>query len=212
VAALSGSRTRAAALLSGLLLGCASPVTVEESPGPGAGVRIDRIALAPLQVDPAAKEVESDAASVIGSRLVEALAAQHDVGYVSPDEVALWLDQRGLPVADTAAQRVGGELARAFGADAVLFGVVRRYRSRVGGPHGAVRPAAVWFDVELRLPSGERIWNATYHEEQKPLSDDLFQLPRAAQRGFEWLDAPALASEGARELVRALLAERSTWR
>jgi hypothetical protein len=95
--------------------------------------------------------------------------------------------------------------------DAVLFGVVHHYSSRLGGEHGATRPAYVWFDLELRTPNGARIWAGTYRENQTSLAEDLFSLPRAIQRGFVWLDAPALAAYGARELVASLAEERRRW-
>jgi hypothetical protein len=173
---------------------------------------VDRIAVPPLLVDPRARAVEPDAVEMIGSRLVEALAAQGEFAYVSPDEVEIWLSQRGLSLRDTDPKRLGAELAHAFGAEAVLFGVVRGYRSRVGGPHGALLPAAVWFDLELRLPDGTRIWAGSFREEQKSLAEDLLSLPRAVERRFVWLDAPSLAAYGARELVRALAEERRRWK
>jgi hypothetical protein len=173
---------------------------------------VNRIALAPLVVAPSARQVEPDATEMIGSRLVEALAEQGEIEYVAPDEVSRWLSQRGMSPGNANPQQLGAELARAFGADAVLFGVVRTYSARVGGEHGATHPASVWFDLELRLPDGARIWAGSFHEDQKSLSEDLLSLPRAAERGFEWLDASSLAAYGARELVGALAQERRRWR
>lgn len=201
-----------AALLGALALGCASASPVTSELVPGAGMRVNRIAVPPLLVDPHGQRVEADAAQMIGSRLVEALAAQSELSYVGPDEVEIWFSQRGLSVRDTDPQRLGGELAHAFGSDAVLFGVVHGYSSRVGGPHGATRPASVWFDLELRAADGARLWTGTYHERQESLSENLFSLPLAWERGFEWLDAPNLAAYGARELVQALIEERRRWR
>jgi pimeloyl-ACP methyl ester carboxylesterase len=208
------SATPRAALVAGLVLACASasPLVIEELPGPGPGVRVGRIAVPPPIVDPRARAIEPDAVAVIGSRLVEALATQGELELVGPEEVATWLSQRGLALDQASPQQLGGELALAFGADAVLFGVVRRYVSRVGGPHGATQPAAVWFDLELRLPEGTPVFRGSYREEQQALSDDVLSLPRAAERGFEWLDAPGLATYGSRELVRALAEERRKWK
>ena len=205
--------TRAAvALLGALALGCASASLVSSEVIPGTVVRVERIALPPLLVDTHARHVEPEAAEMIASRLVEALAAQGELAYVGPDEAALWLSQRGLSVRDSDPQRLGGELAHAFGADAVLFGVVRGYSARIGGPHGATRPATVWFELELRAPDGTRLWTGTYHEQQKSLSEDLLSLPLAWERGFEWLDASQLAEYGSRELVQALVEECRKWK
>jgi hypothetical protein len=212
VAALSPTRRAALVALGVLACASASPLVIEALPGPGPDVRIERIALPPPLVDARARAVEPDAVAVIGSRLVEALAEQGELDFVAPEEVEIWLAQRGLALDQTPPQRLGSELALAFGADAVLFGVVRRYVSRVGGPHGATQPAAVWFDLELRLPDGTPVFRGSYREEQKALSDDLLSLPRAAERSFEWLDAPGLSAYGARELVRALAQERRKWK
>jgi hypothetical protein len=214
VAALTRARARGlAALLGFAALACASasPVAIESLPGPEPGRAVKRIAVAPPVVSPRAGIVEADATSVIGSRVVEALAGQPEIEYVTPDEVAVWLEQRGLALA-TDPQQLGGELARTFGADAVLYAIVHDYVSRIGGDHGATRPAAVGFDLELRLPEGTRIWAGSYREEQRSLSDDVLSLPRAAERHFTWVDAPGLAAYGARELVRSLGEERSRWR
>jgi hypothetical protein len=198
--------------LAALACASASPVAIESLPGPEPGRAVKRIAVAPPVVSPRAGIVEADAISVIGSRVVEALAAHPEIEYVTPDEVALWLEQRGLSLATSDPQQLGGELARTFGADAVLYAIVHDYVSRIGGEHGATRPAVVGFDLELRLPEGTRIWAGSYREEQQSLSDDVLSLPRAAERRFTWLDAPALAAYGARELVRSLGEERSRWR
>jgi hypothetical protein len=166
VAALTRSL---AALLGSLALGCATSSPISTEVFPGAGVRVERIALAPLLVEARGTRVEPDAAEVIASRLVEAFAGQEEVSCVGPQEVELWLSQHDLSLRDTDPQRLGSELAHAFGSDAVLYGVVRRYVSRVGGPHGATRPAAVWFDLELRTPDGTRLWNGSYREQQTSL-------------------------------------------
>jgi hypothetical protein len=187
-------------------------VSIEALPGPGAGQSIGRIAVAPLVVAPGARKIEPDGPAVIASRLVQALSQRGDIDYVGPGEVEQWLSRRGLSPSRSDPQQIGGELARAFGAQAVLFGVVHHYSSRVGGARGASRPAFVWFDLELRLPDGSRIWAGSYREDQPSLSEDLLSLPRAAQRGFAWLDAPRLAEYGARELVASLAQERRKWK
>jgi hypothetical protein len=200
-------------------LACSTPISVEALAGPGPGHPVNRIAVAPLLVAPQVERagaragaVEPGAAEMVGSRVVEALAEQGEIAYVAPAEVALWLERSGLSMRGDDPQRLGGELARAFGVDAILFGRVRRYLSRVGGTHGATRPASVWFDLELRLPDGTRVWAGSYREEQKSLAEDLLSLPRAAQRGFTWLDAPSLAAYGARELIAKLAQERRRWK
>jgi len=214
VAALTRRFARALPALLGIaVLGCASaPVEIQRLGAPEPGHAVKRIAVAPPIVAPGARIVESDAGAVIGSRLVEALAGQPEIEYVTPGEVESSLAQRGLSLHASDPQQIGAELARTFGADAVLYATIHDYVSRIGGTRGATRPATVGFDLELRLADGTRLWAGSYREQQQALFDDLLSLPRAAERGFTWLDAPALAAYGSRELVRSLAQERRQWK
>jgi hypothetical protein len=190
----------------------ASPVSIEALPGPGPGTHVGRIAVVPLIADPGGRKIEPDGPEIVTTRVVEALAMRKDIDFVAPTEVETWLVRHGRPAKTSDPQTIGSELARVFGADAVLFGVVHHYSSRLGGERGATRPAFVWFDLELRVPSGARIWAGSYREDQASLTEDLLSLPRAAQRGFTWLDSPGLAQYGARELIAKLAQERRKWK
>jgi hypothetical protein len=194
------------------------PLHVERLPPVAAGVRVNTIAIVPFasapQVDrPGAPvvDVEDGGIAIVSARVVEALSEVGDLAVTPPEETARWLEANGRALQDSPA-RLGSELASAFGADAILYGRVRRYRSRIGSTRGASRPASVWFELELRLPDGVRIWAGSYDEQQEALSENLLSLPRAADRGFAWVDASRLSSDGARALVAALLEERRHWR
>jgi hypothetical protein len=154
--------------------------------------------------------VEPDGVGVVRARVVEALAALPDLDLVPPEDSDRRLEQARLDPPGPVA--IGRELARAFGADSVMFGRVRRYSSRVGGTRGAERPAAVWFELELRAPDGARLWQGSFHEQQQAVSENLLSLPRAAARGFQWLDADQLALEGAKQLAAELDRERQKWK
>jgi hypothetical protein len=97
-------------------------------------------------------------------------------------------------------QEVREKVTTAFSPDALLLGRVRRFDERKGGE----QPAAVGFDLELRAPDGALLWSGSYDETQRSLSEDLGSFGRASERGFRWVSADALASYGARELVRQL--------
>jgi len=214
VAALTGAVRPLHWLASALTLSCAigSPVSIERLAGPKGGTRIGRIAVVAMVAAPGARAVEPDGPAVVSARVAEALAMRGDFDFIGPDEVGPRLARRGLSLENSDPGRIGAELVYSFGADAVLFGVVHRYSSRLGGERGATRPGFVWFDLELRTPEGTRIWAGTYRENQPSLAEDLLSLPRAIQRGFIWLDSPALAAYGARELVASLAEERRKWK
>jgi hypothetical protein len=191
------------ALLLGLALACAAPVSTQLRE-PRSPPTLRKLVVLPFASDPApGGTVESDAAAVVATRVLEALTQETDFEVVPPGDAAR--------VADVGRANSGEELRRLFGSDAVLTGVVRRYVERSGGPGGASRPAAVWFGLELRTLDGEVLWSGSYDETQRALSDDLGSLGRAWQRGFRWVTAADLASYGARKLVQELAADVEPW-
>jgi hypothetical protein len=205
-----GARRRAAgvvlAALCALAGGCAPTSTTSEALGEA---RLERVAVAPFAMD-AAGRVEPDASALVRARVVEALAALEGLELVPPEESDRVLEQAGLGGRGRAA--LGKELARAFGVDGVLHGRVRRYSSRVGGPRGAEQPAAVWFELELRSPDGTPLWRGAFQEEQQSLSENLLSLPRAIERGFQWVEAEELVQEGVQRLIGELDRERQKWK
>ena len=172
--------------LLGLSLGCALPISTQlgaqEQPP-----KLEKIAVESFSADlTRGSTIAPDAAGIVTARVLAALTRETDLEIVPP-----------------------GETTR--GVDAVLSGVVRRYEERVGGPGGAFKPASVWFTQELRTLEGELIWSGTFEETQRALSEDLGSLPRAWRRGFKWLTAAELATEGADELATALAEDTAPW-
>lgn len=89
--------------------------------------------------------------------------------------------------------------------DAVLHGQVTEFDERVGADLAAQTPARVAFTVELmRIPSGERVWEAVYAETQKALSDNLWNLSGFLQTGGRWVRAGELAAIGAEKVAAEL--------
>ena len=96
-------------------------------------------------------------------------------------------------------------VGKALGADAVLRGEVREYEERVGTELAAKRAARVVFAVELvRVPGGERLWQAEYAETQRALSDNLWNLFGFLRAGGRWLRAHELAALGAEHVTGRL--------
>ncbi len=204
-----------------LLFGaCAKPVTVHTF-DPSRAYAVNRIGIMPVEIAPTPSggelRVDEDGSRVVASRLVEALTIWSGIPFAPPEALAHWLkadlDSRqprcpagGDPLCSSRA------LASAFGVDALLFVNLQRYRARVGSRASARRPAAVWFDLELRTPDGVLLWRGIYDETQRGLSEDLGSFQRAYQRRFRWVSAETLASYGSGELVRQLAAEIRQWR
>ena len=81
-----------------------------------------------------------------------------------------WLRRTQPDLFETSEVRVAAE---DFGATSVLLGEVIRYREREGGEFGALRPASVWFEVQLyTAPGGERLFTARFEQTQPALSEN----------------------------------------
>lgn len=94
------------------------------------------------------------------------------------------------------------EMGRKLGADAVLSGTIFRFRQRVGTSYGVDSPASVAFSVYLlRVADGRMIWSGHFDETQKPLSENLLQLPTFVKRGGVWLTAQELSQSGLNKVM-----------
>ena len=88
-----------------------------------------------------------------------------------------------------------GEESQAL--DAVVTGVITRYRNRDGTPLTADHPSSVSFDVFLiSVHDGKILWSATFEETQEFLSENLLLLPRFLEGGGLWQSNDKLARIG----------------
>lgn len=86
--------------------------------------------------------------------------------------------------------------------DAILTGVVTRYRDRTGGKWVGEKGPHVSYTVYLvSTEGGEILWEATFNEEQIFLLDNLLLLPRYAQHGFIWQKNDQLAKSGLKRVL-----------
>jgi hypothetical protein len=203
---VSVTRPWAVGLLA-LTLACATPVRTETLPA-AEGRSLQRIAVAPPRVDlagPSASSVngpaDGDPAEVVVARLLEALERSGRYQTISPAEVRTALRGAGISPTTATPEAEGRVTRKAFGADSVLFVRVRRFVRRQGGKRGAVQPASVWFQLNLRAPDGPLLWKGEYDEAQQGLTDDPLSFRRAMARGFRWVSSEELAAYGAGELV-----------
>jgi hypothetical protein len=88
-------------------------------------------------------------------------------------------------------------LGRKVAADGVIYGVVYRYRERVGFDYAAQTPAAVAFMLKFVDENSKVVvWTAKYAHEQKALSQNILDLPNFLSHGARWVRAHDIAVEG----------------
>lgn len=91
-------------------------------------------------------------------------------------------------------------IAEKLSCNAVLETTLRRYKDRVGGAYTAKDPASVAFDYRLiAIPDGTVLCSGTYDEVQKSVMENLYNFRAATERGFTWVSAEQLMSEGLRD-------------
>lgn len=105
----------------------------------------------------------------------------------------------GIPL-----KRLLVEMGKESGADAVLSGVVYRFRQRVGTGVSVQTPASVGFGVHLiRCADGALLWADHFDETQQNLSENLLKLRTFVERGGRWLTVEELAAHGLTEVMSA---------
>ena len=86
--------------------------------------------------------------------------------------------------------------------DAVLTGVITKFRNRSGGPFAGDKGSHVTYTAYLvSTKNGEILWEATFNEEQIYLLDNLLLLPRYAANGFIWQRSDQLARSGLKRVL-----------
>ena len=94
------------------------------------------------------------------------------------------------------------EIGQQLGVEVLVFGVINRYKERVGGPMSVQSPASVYFEITVvDARSGRKVWYAVFDQTQKSLSDDITNLRNFMRGGGKWLTAKEFADIGIAELV-----------
>ncbi|MFP3983987.1 MAG: hypothetical protein ACLFV2_09900 [Desulfurivibrionaceae bacterium] len=82
-------------------------------------------------------------------------------------------------------------------ADAVLSTRIFRYVKRSGSKYSVSQPASVNFSYKLvHTSTGGILCHGQFNETQEPLFADLFSFFKSLSRGFKWITADALLTEG----------------
>jgi hypothetical protein len=96
---------------------------------------------------------------------------------------------------------------RRSGADAVLCTYLYAFRERVGVSYGAETPARVSFEVVLvSVATGAVIWQGSFSETQKPLSEDLLGIGKFLQRRGRWVTASEMTAKAIDDMIDSLAA------
>ena len=94
------------------------------------------------------------------------------------------------------------EIGQRLGVDVLVFGNVKRFQERIGGPMTAKRPASVYFEVSMiDARSGQKVWYAIFDRTQKSLSDDITNIRNFIRGGGKWLTAREFAEIGIAETI-----------
>lgn len=93
-------------------------------------------------------------------------------------------------------QQVAGQLS----CDAILEARISRFSDRIGGEYTAKEPAAVAFEYRLvEVREGRVLCQGTFDEMQQSLMENIYNWNRAKSRGFTWITAEELLTEGVDE-------------
>ncbi len=219
-------------LLPLLVLSCArSSTKAEFSPLPGHIRRVAVMELVPalnsneaprpfrspftgavFMAEPVSRDVTQKMTSLLYRGLVEKKGAG-DIIFIPPGQT------RGVRAAILSRLRsakegrvsqvstdVAREVGRALGAQAVLGGIVYRWRERVGGPYGAERGASVGYELFLiDVDTGRLLWKWRFDKTQLPLTENLFDAETFLGAGGKWMTALELASLGLEKFFNQFL-------
>lgn len=96
-------------------------------------------------------------------------------------------------------------LGRRKGADTIMVGYLYAFRDRTGSDYGVESPAHVAFELVLvQSRSGRIIWQRSFEETQKSLSEDLLQLKSFLKRKGRWVSAKEMAKEALKEMLKTV--------
>jgi hypothetical protein len=148
------------------------------------------------------------AADLIGRFITEALV-RRGIAVVTPTDLSIAFSSQGIggsQITPKVSPRVAAEIAaREFGATAVLYGEVTRWRERGGEAYGTTKPASVAFHVRVySAPVPHQLWNSKFDETQRPLSENVWNAPRYPGGGSRWLTASELARWGVDSAIDTL--------
>jgi len=164
-------------------------------------VPVNSIGILPAQVaqitilpsDTKTKEQLEAGADIITSLLTDYFKNSQKIEMISASQL------EGLASSVEAAKllNIARDAGQQLHYDAVLITSVKRYQAREGTNYSVVRPASVYFSLQLlAVASGQILWSADFDQTQKTLFENILPSTRSTGSGFRWLTAAELASAG----------------
>jgi hypothetical protein len=195
----------------GFVLGCAAvvpapPVEHHSMKVPkGSLQKIAVLAFQPSASLIRARAGEEESAETIAdlvARLMTDELMKRGIEVIGPSDLETALIAQGAR-SDRVDRRVAARLAaQDFGATAILFGEVSRWRERDGEKYGSSSPASVAFKMGIySAPDMRRLWTSKFDETQRALSEHVLNVRRYPGGGSRWLKATELAQWGVKSAV-----------
>jgi hypothetical protein len=208
--------------LTGFSITVGTPLSSAEAPQPGLPTLIkERIAVMPflkgryssgiqetircpvceLSFQP--NDLTPDCDQVLTRYLQEALERHHEEMAIPSAQVEAAYDQLSKDVTKDTPIALAQRLGKKVDADYVFIGTVWRYRERQGGSGGVQTPASVSFSVHLiRAADGRLLWENSFSETQRALSENILEARTFFERGAKWLTADELARYGVNKIMK----------
>lgn len=145
-------------------------------------------------------QVEEDGAGVMSNALYRLIGQEKDLLW------GTYVDQ-SLGAGDVKMDHLVQlrSIGRRQNADTVMAGYLYAFRDRTGSSFGAQRPAQVAFELVLiSVESGRIIWQRSFKETQKALSEDLLKLGTFIKRRGRWVNAREMGVGALKEMVKTM--------
>ncbi len=148
-------------------------------------------------------EIEGKAKEIMNSLLRENLKSlenRYTFIFLSQEDYEILLEEALNSV------KTSEELVEFFskktGAHYLLYGKIFKFKERRGKSWSVESPAAVAFTLVLyKGEDGKILWQRTFDEVQKPLSENLLKL--SLYKKIKWLTAEELSERGLQEILKS---------
>ena len=170
-------------------------------------VTVKRVAVMPMIESRDAAQhntIEPGAAETIGALVTSEMNL---VGgwEVTPEDDVLKVMQQLPPTTRGNMQSNAQSLGRQLSVDAVLYGMVERYKERVGSGYAAASPASVAFSLYfIDMRTKAIIWRAQYVKTQQALSQNVLDVVSFFKHQARWVRAVDIATHGVRVAIANL--------
>ncbi|MCS7149718.1 MAG: hypothetical protein N2Z40_06015 [Caldimicrobium sp.] len=149
----------------------------------------------PGEIEPYAKDVMNE----LLRKELEPIFLRHNFLFLSQNDYETLLEE-ALSVAKTSKDLVS-YFSKKTETQAILYGKIFRFKQRRGSSWAVESPASVAFTLVLYDgQTGKILWQRTFDETQKPLSENILNLPLYGK--IKWLTAEELAERGLKSLLR----------